>query len=323
MTKPRPGLALLYPLFVLSGAAGLGYQMVWVRMFAAGLGHETPALFAVASAFLGGVAIGAWFLDGPINRGTNSARWYAGIEFAIAAFGLLSALVIPLVNDLALALTGAEPAAFRQWLVVFALPFLTLLPATAAMGATLPAMERFLAPYSSDGRCVGALYAANTLGAVFGVLGSVFLLMPTLGFRSSLVALATVNIVCGIAALRLFRPVASGVRKLTNPARQMWKEFAPLRVGSNGMSVSMARLALTLFVTGLLGIGFELVVVRVLSQVLENTVYTYASALAVYLVGTAMGAALYQRYGRSRPFLPLLNSLLMALACACLVAAAA
>ncbi len=43
--------------------------------------------------------------------------------------------------------------------------------------------------------------------------------------------------------------------------------------------------------TGLLGIGYEVLVVRVLSQVTENTVYTFAMLLAVYLVGTALGAA--------------------------------
>lgn len=320
MTKPRPGLALLYPLFVLSGAAGLGYQMVWVRMFAAGLGHEAPAMFAVTTAFLGGLAMGAWFLDRPISRGANPARWYGGIEVAIGVFSLLSALLIPVVNDLALRFTGPSPSPVHQSLIVFALPFLTLLPATAAMGATLPAMERLLAPYSPDGRCVGALYAANTLGAVLGVLGSVFLLMPTLGFRSSLIALAALNVLCGIAVLTMFQTVAADAKGLANPARQKRKEFEPSHVGCYANSMFSARLAVTLFVTGGFGIGFELVVVRVLSQVLENTVYTYASALAVYLVGTAMGAALYQRFGRSRPFLPMLNSLLTALACACLVA---
>jgi spermidine synthase len=41
----------------------------------------------------------------------------------------------------------------------------------------------------------------------------------------------------------------------------------------------------------LLGNGYEVLVVRVLSQVAENTVYTFAILLAVYLVGTAIGAA--------------------------------
>src|SRR5213078_989231 len=45
---------------------------------------------------------------------------------------------------------------------------------------------------------------------------------------------------------------------------------------------------------------FETVGVRVLSQVLENTVYTFAAVLSVFLLGTSMGAALYQRFGIPR-----------------------
>ena len=48
-----------------------------------------------------------------------------------------------------------------------------------------------------------------------------------------------------------------------------------------------ARLSLVLFCTGLLGIGYEVLVVRVLSQVLENTIYSFAGVLSVYLFGTA------------------------------------
>jgi hypothetical protein len=50
------------------------------------------------------------------------------------------------------------------------------------------------------------------------------------------------------------------------------------------------------FGTGLAGVGLEVVGVQVLAQNLENTVYTFANILAVYLVGTALGAAIYQRH---------------------------
>src|SRR5439155_26621771 len=49
------------------------------------------------------------------------------------------------------------------------------------------------------------------------------------------------------------------------------------------------RLRIALAATGLLGIGYEVLVVRVLAQVAENTVYTFALLLAVYLVGTSIG----------------------------------
>ena len=79
----RTGAFVLYLLFFCSGAAGLGYQMVWVRMFTAGLGHETPAVLAVAGAFLGGMAVGAWFLDRRISRSAHPARWYGGLELCL------------------------------------------------------------------------------------------------------------------------------------------------------------------------------------------------------------------------------------------------
>ena len=200
MRTRAPGTAWPCVLFLLSGAAALGLQMVWVRMFTAGLGHEMPAVIGVTGAFLGGMAAGAWLLDQRISRSTRPSRWYGGLELVVAGWSVLTALLIPSINRLALSLAGAEPEPWRQWLVVFLLPFVTLLPATAAMGASLPAMDRWLATWRADGRCVGMVYAWNTLGAVAGTLGSVFVLMPALGFRNSLICLATVSAVCGLSS---------------------------------------------------------------------------------------------------------------------------
>src|SRR2546430_3553024 len=61
-----------------------------------------------------------------------------------------------------------------------------------------------------------------------------------------------------------------------------------------------SRLGLTVFATGLLGIGFEAVGVRVLSQVLENTVYTFAAVFAGFLSSPPIGAPPYQPF-RPRP----------------------
>ena len=74
---------------------------------------------------------------------------------------------------------------------------------------------------------------------------------------------------------------------------------------------------LLLAVTGLLGIGYEVLVVRVFSQVTENTVYTFAMLLAVYLIGTALGAAAYPRLPNV-----LRDRLLGLLALACLLGTA-
>jgi len=152
MTRAPWQPALLYLLFFFSGSAGLGYQMVWSKMFTTGLGHEMPAVLAVLCAFMGGMALGAWGLDSLIARSRSPGCWYGYLEIVIGAWGFLSAALVPVANQAALPLIGLDPSPLRHWLIAFMLPSLALLPATAAMGATLPAMERFVSPLLANGR---------------------------------------------------------------------------------------------------------------------------------------------------------------------------
>jgi spermidine synthase len=140
----------IYLLFVFSGAAGLGYQMTWTRMFATGLGHETPSMLAIVSAFMGGMALGAWTFDRRIARSRQPGRWYAALEAVIGLWAFVSVALIPFANSAALRLVGIDPSALRHWIIAFAIPLLALLPATVAMGATFrrsPPMRGEWAPY--------------------------------------------------------------------------------------------------------------------------------------------------------------------------------
>ncbi len=254
-----------------SGFAALGDQIVWTQQAALWLGHDTAAVLAVVAAFFGGLAVGAALLGGRIAASRRPAVGYAACEVAVAAWTAVLVVAIAPAGGLMLRAIGAEPTPLRQWTVAFGGTFLLLLPATAAMGATLPAMDRVL-----GGVRLAALYAANTFGAVAGVLATAFWLVPAIGLTRTAGICVALNLVCAAAAwtLRGDRDAAEPVRAATAPAR-----------------AALLRLALT----GVLGIGYEVLVVRVLSQVAENTVYTFALLLAVYLVGSAGGAALYQR----------------------------
>jgi len=288
-------LAVLF----LSGSAGLGYQIVWTRMFSTGLGHEIPAVLAVITAFFSGAALGAWWLDRPISGSRRPWRWFAGLELTIGLWAVGSAGLIPLVNREVAIWIGLDPAPLRHWLLTFVVPLVLLLPATVAMGASLPAAERWVAPGTPDGRCVGALYAANTLGAVVGVLAGAFLLIPALGYQSSVRLLGCLNLLCAVVAWRF--------------DRASWRQPAEAdRSGDDGGRPN--GLNRILFFTGLLGIGYEVLGVRALSEVLEGTVYTFAATLSVFLLGTALGAALYQTRLRRLPFEPVKNGLLAGLA---------
>jgi spermidine synthase len=276
---------------VASGFAGLGYQVVWTQQCALWLGHEAAAVLAVVTAFFGGLALGALSFGARIESSRRPALWYAACELVIGAWGVVLALAMAPLSAWLLALTGAQPTPQWQWCVAFFGTFFLLLPATAAMGATLPAIERATSPLRRGGGSIAALYAANTFGAVLGVLAIAFSLAPTLGLTRTSIVCASLNLACATAAMLIFRTAPGGLSK---EHRLLPPSAAPDRRRA-------ANVLLRLAATGLLGIGYEVLVVRVLSQVAEDTVYTFALLLAVYLLGSAGGAALYQRLAASRP----------------------
>ncbi|EIT68827.1 fused MFS/spermidine synthase [Hydrocarboniphaga effusa] len=289
-----------------SGFAGLGYQIVWTQQCALWLGHESASVLAVVGAFFGGLAAGALLFGSRIEASAKPLRWYVGCELAIAAWSLVLALAMPWMSDGLLGLIGAQPSPPWQWAVAFAGSFLLLLPATAAMGATLPAMEKLAAQWQRRGRSIAPLYASNTVGAVCGVLAIAFWLAPELGLRRTAAVCIALNLLCAFGAASLFPQRATAA-------------IAP----AGGEARQARSLLIRLAATGLLGIGFEVLVVRVLSEVAEDTVYTFALLLAVYLVGSALGAAVYQRLrSRVRDAERFGDALLAALAVSCLLGTA-
>ncbi|MBW7969605.1 spermidine synthase [Bradyrhizobium sp. BR 10289] len=271
----------LVPIVTASGFAGLGYEIVWTRQLSLTLGTEMMAVLGVLAGFFGGLALGAFALDRLIRRSTSPWRVYATLEAVIAVWGLISVRLLPAAGRALPPLLGTEPSAALLWAGSLALPTLVLLPATMAMGGTLAALERMTRQARGAGRVTAGVYGANTAGALAGTLASTFLLIPALGFSGTLLCLVGVNAFCALAALAL-GPAATkaGV-----------EERRPERIRD-------LRLTITLFATGLLGIIFEVLVVRLAAQVMEDTVYTFAGLLAAYLLGTAAGSLLWQRSGR-------------------------
>lgn len=300
---------ILCAVFLLSGVPGLAAQLSWARVFSAGLGHEWPALVGVVTAFFVGMAAGAWILDGPLARNSRPAWWYAGLEFGCAVWIVATSFALPQVNALAAEWTGIEAGALRQTAIAFLVPFALIAPATAALGGTLPAMERAVAPLQPDGRAVALLYALNTAGAVLGVWLAMAFVMPRFGFRATLWLAAAVQLACAggaILASGIFRTgddrdsTRTRVRPLPKPVEAVKTHAGQGTAGGDAAAhgLSRRRLHATACWTGFLGMGFELLGVRALAQVTENTIHTYGAALGVFLAGTALGAGWLRRLER-------------------------
>ncbi len=293
---------MLIPIVAASGFAGLGYEIVWTRQLALALGTEMMAVLGAIAGFFGGLALGAFLLDRPIRRAKSARKVYAILELVIGLWGMICIWLLPFAGRTLAPLLGTEPAPALLWTMSFALPMLILLPATAAMGGTLTALERIVRELRGEPRVSAGVYGANTAGAVAGTLLSAFFLLPAFGFSGTLACLAAVNLLCAIGVLAL-------------GSMQAMAEADQARTGA-----SDTRLTVTLFATGLLGIAFEVLVVRLASQVMQNTIYTFAGLLAAYLLGTTMGGLAWQRAGRGAGDASL-GGLLAGTALACLATA--
>lgn len=276
---------LLLLAFFLSGAAALGYEILWTRLLSLALGSETLGIFGTLAGFFGGLAAGSFLLHGPVRRSANPARLFAVFEGVAAAYALASPHLLHALARRLPPLLG--PAAGDNdtplaLLLSLATAILVLLPATVPMGATLAALvearRRALAD-PAEGRGLGRLYGANTLGATAGVLATVHLVLPRFGMAAGSAPLAALGLLSAGLALAWAR----GFDLRPRP------EEPAAETRGNG------SLYLLLFGTGLAGVGLEVAGVQVLAQPLEDTVYTFAGILAVYLLGTAAGAWIYGR----------------------------
>ena len=77
--------------FLLSGVAGLVYQMVWMRYLATIFGTSEQAIVTVLVAYMGGLATGAWAAAKLLPRLKRPILIYALLELTIA----ISALLVP------------------------------------------------------------------------------------------------------------------------------------------------------------------------------------------------------------------------------------
>jgi spermidine synthase len=275
---------LLYFVFLLSGIAGLLYEIVWNRLLLLVFGGSSYATATVLASFMTGLALGSWLFGRRADRTERPLRLYGLVEIGIG----LSALLVPLfvAGGRALFLRVAPSLEGTALLLParYLLAFLTLLLPTTLMGGTLPILARAIVRASTEvGRGVGLLYFLNTGGAVLGALLAAFVTLPFLGIRGSIAIGVGVNLAVGVAVLLLCRaPLAPRPGREADDAAHGGDERVP-------HAPALALFALS----GFASLGYEVGWVRVLVFYLGNTIFAFAIMLAVFLTGLALGGALY------------------------------
>jgi predicted membrane-bound spermidine synthase len=148
--KSSHALLLISLCFTLSGAAGLIYEVLWMRMLGWVFGATTIAVSVVLAAFMGGLALGSAVGGKVAGRMARPLRTYAWIEIMIGLYALAVPIAFRALDRLDAALwQQIHPGTFSFALLRFVLAAIVLLIPTALMGATLPVIVAAIRQYGA------------------------------------------------------------------------------------------------------------------------------------------------------------------------------
>jgi len=306
--------------FLLSGATGLVYQVIWVRLLGLIVGHSVLAISTVVATFMAGLGIGARLAGGRAERSTHPLVVYGLLEVGIGVLAALSPIWLGMGTSLFHALGAGDGGAggALSLLGVLLVAVLILLPPTLAMGATLPLLTRWYArDEQSLGLDMGWLYAINTTGAVGGAAMAGFVLLPGLGQPVTLALAAAVNVAVGLSAVWLGRqhPLA--------PSREPSLESAPWTEGQGALSSPKAepgdaKAVLWAFaLSGAAAMVNQVAWSRSFELFVGSTTYAFSLIVCAFIAGLALGGHVFARIvDRSRDRVALLASVNVGIALA-------
>ena len=189
-----------------TGLASFIYEIVWIRMLSLVLGSSFHAFELMLSAFITGLALGGLWIRRRIDRLADPVRFAGLVQVFMGLAALATIFVYHWTFDWMAWVLGVlqrNDGAYPLFnLFGHALAFAVMLPATFLAGMTLPLFTQVLLRGGRGERAIGQVYAANTLGAIAGVLLAVHVLMPAFGLKLALVVGAAIDILLGTWVLR-------------------------------------------------------------------------------------------------------------------------
>jgi spermidine synthase len=271
-------LPLLVLLFVGSGCAALIYEIVWFQLLQFVIGSSAVSLGVLLGTFMGGMCLGSLLLPRLIGPARHPLRVYAVLELLIGVIGIGVIVGLPYIDVLysAIAAHGGVGILFRALIAA-----LCLLPPTILMGATLPAVARWVEATPRGVSWLGFFYGGNIAGAVVGCLLAGFYLLRVFDMAIATYVAASINIAVaiaafGIAAITPYRALQSTTQSIDEP----------LPRSSHAWTVYVA-----IALSGLAALGAEVIWTRLLSLMFGGTVYTFSIILAVFLFGLGIGSS--------------------------------
>jgi spermidine synthase len=252
----------------LSGFASLALEIVWFRILLQFLTATTYAFTTMLATVLGGIATGGFIATRILATRRDVARIFATV-LAWNGFAVVASLIF---------LSWSFNEGWRTSGMIQA-SAAAILPSAVLMGVGFPLGLRLASAGWEPGapaniaRDVGRVYAANVAGAILGALAGGFVVLPRLGSRNALVALASLFVVAavavaaartrprrvtiglaaglalfGVAATRVPDPYVTAIARRHGPEyREIWREEG----AQTAVSVHVRGTGYVLFLDGL------------------------------------------------------------------------
>jgi spermidine synthase len=274
---PRRFLPVLLVLFFGSGCAALIYEVVWLQVLQLVIGSTAVSVGVLLATFMGGMCMGSLLLPRLVSPRRHPLRVYALLELGIGAIGLVVLFGVPYVEEAYARYAGyGTPGVLLRGVVAG----VCLLPPTLLLGATLPAIARWVETDPEGVSWLGFFYGGNIAGAVLGCLLAGFYLLRVYDVATATYVAFALNVSVAAVALSLAAPARYDAPSGT------------ARAANVGSAAGAWAVHLAIALSGVSALGAEVVWTRLLSLVLGGTVYTFSMILAVFLIGLGIGSGL-------------------------------
>jgi spermidine synthase len=259
----RPDLPIFRLLLWVAAGTAIAsfiYEVGWIRMLSLVMGSSTHSFELMLSAFILGLALGAWWIRKRADRLTHPVRTLALIQLAMGALALAS---LPLylrsfewTAALIQATARTDPGYALFTVARYLICLAIMLPATFCAGMTLPLLTRILLTSGSGERAIGIVYGVNTLGSIAGAALAGLVLFPLIGLKGSLVLGGGLDMMLGVLLLLVVSRERSREWGREPPGRQPAEPAPPQVAGPPGRPVWGAAL-LTAGLIGAVQVGVK------------------------------------------------------------------
>jgi spermidine synthase len=283
-------------LFFVTGAVGLAFEVLWIRMLVNIFGTTVYAVSTAIASFFAGLALGSHLFGKIAEKTRNPIRLYGALEFCVGICALLTLVLLSRVNSLwgvVYSIVGGN-ALFYSF-ARFALCFSILLVPTTLMGGSLPVLSRyFVKNMKTLGWNLGLIYSVNTFGALVGCFLVGFMLIRTVGVRNTLYMGVACNMIVALTAFVISMREKERGSEAESADETTDDEHRP---GQKMLPPRIVKLVLFAFaVSGFASLSYELLWTRVLVYFIGVQTYAYTVMLMAFLFGIALGSIVFARF---------------------------